>query len=114
MFTALGNFMIRLTAVLTDNKVNKLGTKIRLFHVTLNLLPSTAAEMVDPYPILIFLQLHELHQVVGFKLLVDPADQQADLTCSVALQALYPLQGRRQEQAATCTEEQLGLLPSLG
>lgn len=79
-----------------------------LLHVTLNLLPSTGAEMGGPYPILLFLQLHELHQVFGFKLLVDSADQEADLTRSLAMQALDSVQGRK------CTEGHLGLLPSPG
>lgn len=54
--------------MLTDNKVNKMGTKMILFHVTLSLLPCVVAEMRGPYSILLFLQLRELHQLVGFTL----------------------------------------------
>lgn len=54
--------------MLTDNKVNKMGTKMILFHVTLSPLSRIAAEMGSPYSILLFLQLRELHQLVGFTL----------------------------------------------
>lgn len=67
MFTALDHFMIKST-VFTDNKVNTMRTKMMLFHVTLNPLPQNAAERGDPCSFLLFLQLHELHQLVGFPL----------------------------------------------
>lgn len=67
MFTALDHFMIKSTAF-TDNKVNTMRTKMMLFHVTLNPLPQNAGERGDPCSFLFFLQLHELHQLVGFPL----------------------------------------------
>lgn len=80
-----------------------------LFHVTLNLLARIAAEMGGPYTMFLFLQLRELHQLVGFTL------QWINKLIWLTLwPSLDPTQGRRQEHAAKRIEEQSGPLPSLG